>query len=79
MRDQADLAGPGGAIWAQIIDDSVGRTLVSAGSINLTEKGLSKTDQAAKVGELLAERAKAAGVERVLARLAKGRAAARLG
>lgn len=54
------------AIWAQVIDDGSGRTLASAGSINLSEKGLSKTDQATKVGELLAERAKAAGVERVV-------------
>ena len=54
------------AIWAQVIDDSAGRTLASAGSIHLVEKGLSKTDQATKVGELLAERAKAAGVERVV-------------
>ena len=54
------------AIWAQVIDDSSGRTLASAGSIHVTEKGLSKKDQAAKVGELLAERAKAAGIERVV-------------
>ncbi len=54
------------AIWAQIIDDSVGRTLASAGSISVTDKGLSKTDQALKVGELLAERAKAAGIELVV-------------
>ena len=54
------------AIWAQVIDDSVGQTLASAGSLGLVEKGLSKKDQAAKVGELVAERAKAAGVERVV-------------
>ncbi len=54
------------AIWAQVIDDSTGRTLASAGSINVTEADLSKTDQAAKVGELVAERAKAAGIERVV-------------
>ncbi len=51
------------AIWAQVIDDRDGRTLASAGSVHVTEKGLSKKDQATKVGELLAERAKAAGVE----------------
>lgn len=54
------------AIWAQVIDDAAGRTLASAGSVNLTEKGLSKTDQAAKVGELVAQRAKAAGIDRVV-------------
>jgi large subunit ribosomal protein L18 len=54
------------AIWAQVIDDASGRTLASAGSVHVTEKGLSKTDEATKVGELLAERAKAAGIERVV-------------
>lgn len=54
------------AIWAQIIDDGMGRTLASAGSVQVTEKGLSKTDQATKVGALIAEQAKAAGVERVV-------------
>ncbi|OFW60768.1 MAG: 50S ribosomal protein L18 [Actinobacteria bacterium RBG_16_64_13] len=54
------------AVWAQVIDDGTGRTLASAGSVHVTEKGLSKKDQAAKVGELLAQRAKAAGVERVV-------------
>ena len=54
------------AIWAQVVDDRAGHTLVSASTLNVTEIGLSKTDQAAKVGLLLAERAKAAGVERVV-------------
>jgi large subunit ribosomal protein L18 len=53
------------AIWAQIIDDSNGTTLVSAGSPHVSEK-LSKTDKAAKVGEVLAERAKAAGITQVV-------------
>jgi large subunit ribosomal protein L18 len=54
------------AIWAQVIDDSKGHTLVSASSVHVTEKGLSKTDQATKVGELLAQRAKAAGIDKVV-------------
>jgi large subunit ribosomal protein L18 len=54
------------AMWAQIIDDRDGRTLASAATVHVAEKGLSKTDQAAKVGQLLAERAKAAGIERVV-------------
>ena len=54
------------AIWAQIIDDSKGHTVASAASINVTEKGLSKKDQATKVGKLLAEKAKAAGVAKVV-------------
>ncbi len=54
------------AIWAQIIDDSEGRTLASAASVHVTDKGLSKRDQATKVGELLAQRAKAAGIAQVV-------------
>ncbi len=55
-------------IYAQLIDDSVGRTLASASSL---EKGVkeatgTKTEQAKVVGRLLAERARAAGVERVV-------------
>ena len=54
------------SIWAQVIDDSEGRTVASAGSPHVVETGLSKKEQAAKVGLLLAERAKAAGVECVV-------------
>jgi large subunit ribosomal protein L18 len=54
------------AIWAQIIDDGKGNTLASAGSIHVTDKGLSKKDLAVKVGELLAQRAKAAGIDKVV-------------
>ena len=51
-------------IYAQVIDDSTGRTLASASSL---EKGLrdtsgTKSEQAKVVGRLIAERAKAAGV-----------------
>lgn len=52
-------------IWAQVIDDMNGTTLASAGSIHVTEK-LPKSEMAAKVGQLIAERAKAAGVVRVV-------------
>jgi large subunit ribosomal protein L18 len=54
------------AIWAQIIDDSKGHTVASAASANVTEKGLSKQAEATKVGEILAERAKIAGVTKVV-------------
>jgi large subunit ribosomal protein L18 len=54
------------AMWAQIIDDSRGHTLASACSAQVTGKDLSKTDEATKVGELLAQRAKAAGIEKVV-------------
>ncbi|MHB9149988.1 MAG: 50S ribosomal protein L18 [Thermoleophilia bacterium] len=52
-------------IWAQVIDDMNGTTLASAGSIHVAEK-LPKSEMAAKVGQLIAERAKAAGVARVV-------------
>jgi large subunit ribosomal protein L18 len=50
-------------IFAQLIDDRAGHTLAA---VNWTEPELRKvsaTEQAKKAGELLAERAKAAGVE----------------
>jgi large subunit ribosomal protein L18 len=57
-------------IYAQVIDDAVGRTLAAASTLEASLKGELKTgaDKAAAVavGKLLAERAKAAGVERVV-------------
>ena len=54
-------------IYAQIIDDVNGKTLVSASSL---EKGFTcegtKSDAAKKVGQLVAERAKANGIETVV-------------
>jgi large subunit ribosomal protein L18 len=50
-------------IFAQLIDDDSGRTLAA---VNWTEpelRGLAAMDQARRAGEVLAERAKAAGVE----------------
>ena len=55
-------------IYAQVIDDSAGRTLAAASSLESgvrTSKG-TKSEQAKVVGRLLAERARAAGVERVV-------------
>ncbi|TVR42366.1 MAG: 50S ribosomal protein L18 [Planctomycetota bacterium] len=56
-------------IYGQIIDDEAGRTLVSASTVDkeLREvvKDLDPTAAAGKVGELLAQRAKAAGIELV--------------
>jgi large subunit ribosomal protein L18 len=50
-------------IFAQLIDDEARRTLVS---VNWTEselRGLARMEQATRAGALLAERAKAAGVD----------------
>lgn len=42
-------------IWAQIIDDQQGKTLVSASTKNLKNIKGNKTEQATAVGQLLAE------------------------
>ncbi len=51
----------------QVIDDSVGRTLASASTMEagVRDSG-DKTEQAGRVGGLVAERARAAGVEQVV-------------
>ncbi|HLO04859.1 MAG TPA: 50S ribosomal protein L18 [Symbiobacteriaceae bacterium] len=58
-------------IYAQVIDDSVGKTLVSASTLDPEVKakleGNGGTIDAAKlVGEAVAKRAKAAGIEQVV-------------
>jgi large subunit ribosomal protein L18 len=55
-------------IYAQVIDDSAGRTLASASSLEkgLRESSGTKSEQAKVVGRLIAERAKAAGVDKVV-------------
>ncbi len=55
-------------IYAQIIDDSEGKTLASASSIDkaIASKTVSKIEQAKLVGQLLAEKAKEAEVETVV-------------
>jgi large subunit ribosomal protein L18 len=57
-------------IYAQVIDDDEGRTLAAASSLEKELKGTLKTgaDKAAAtaVGKLLAERAKKAGVDKVV-------------
>src|SRR3954466_14410792 len=50
-------------IFAQLIDDEAGRTLASAQWTESDLRSLKPMDQAARAGALLAERAKAAGVE----------------
>jgi large subunit ribosomal protein L18 len=55
-------------VVAQVVDDSRGRTLASASSMEVDLRSLDgdKTAKAKRVGELLAERARAAGVESVV-------------
>jgi large subunit ribosomal protein L18 len=53
---------------AQVVDDSVGRTLAAASTLEADLRSFDgdKTAKARRVGELIAERAKAAGVEAVV-------------
>jgi large subunit ribosomal protein L18 len=54
-------------IYAQIIDDSLGRTLVSASSVDKGEKTNGGNLAAAKeIGKRVAERAKEKGINRVV-------------
>jgi large subunit ribosomal protein L18 len=56
-------------IYAQIIDDTVGKTLVFMSSVDKAfdmGEGKGKTSAAEKVGELIAERAKIAGITSVV-------------
>ncbi len=57
-------------ISVQIIDDLKGHTVAAASSLEKdmrgSLKGMRKTDMASKVGEALAERAKRAGVTKVV-------------
>ena len=55
-------------IYAQVIDDSAGRTVASASTLEKDLKGASNAtrDGAAAVGKAIAERAKQAGVSAVV-------------
>ena len=57
-------------IYAQVIDDQAGNTLVSASTVDrdLREKmkGLKKAEQAKLVGQTVAERAKSKGIQTVV-------------
>jgi large subunit ribosomal protein L18 len=55
-------------IYAQVIDDTTGHTLAAASSLEPALRGTNgtKSERARRVGVLLAERARAAGVEQVV-------------
>jgi large subunit ribosomal protein L18 len=53
-------------VQAQVIDDVAGHTLAAVSWTEADLKSLGTMDQAKKAGELLAERAKTAGVETVI-------------
>ena len=55
-------------VFLQVVDDSVGKTVASASTMEADLRSFDgdKTAKARKVGELLAERAKSAGVDAVV-------------
>ena len=55
-------------LFVQVVDDSVGKTLASASTMEADVRALSadKTTKAKKVGALVADRAKGAGVDAVV-------------
>ena len=57
-------------ITAQVVDDLAGHTLVSASTLDVSIRGTGdkgdKTEQARKVGALVASRAKDKGIEKVV-------------
>ncbi len=53
-------------VFAQLIDDEAGRTIAAAQWTEPELRGLGRLEQATRVGALVAERAKAAGIERAV-------------
>ncbi|AZI58682.1 50S ribosomal protein L18 [Nakamurella antarctica] len=55
-------------LFVQVVDDSIGQTVVSASTLeaDLRSADGDKTAKARKVGELIADRAKAAGISSVV-------------
>ena len=64
--DERLVVGP--VLSAQLVDDLVGKTLASASTMEADVRSIEgdKTAKARKVGELVAERAKSAGVDGVV-------------
>lgn len=54
-------------IYAQVIDDTVGKTLVSASSLDLDKsEGGGNVEAAAKIGKLIGEKALKSGIKQVV-------------
>ena len=63
-RPRLDVTRSARHVFAQLVDDAVGSTLVSASTLEASIRGSEgdKTDKAKQVGALLAERATTAGI-----------------
>ena len=68
MRPRLVVSRSARHVFVQVVDDTVGKTVASASTMEPDVRTLEgdKTAKAKKVGELVAERAKAAGVEAVV-------------
>ena len=71
LRPRLNVFRSSAHIYAQVIDDMRGRTLVAASDLEQDVKiragdGATKTARAKAVGEVVAERARAAGIESVV-------------
>jgi large subunit ribosomal protein L18 len=68
MRPRLSIHRSGRHIYAQIIDDQAGRTVAAASSLDkdLREKTGATAEAAATVGKIVAERAVAAGITKVV-------------
>jgi len=53
-------------IRAQVIDDVAGKTIVAASDLDIEAKGKKKSEVSMLVGKLIAERAKAKGITKVV-------------
>jgi large subunit ribosomal protein L18 len=57
-------------IYAQVVDDASGQTLASASTLDKelrdAVQGINKSDQAGRVGKMIAERALAKGIRKVV-------------
>ena len=68
MRPRLSVHRSGRHIYAQVIDDEAGRTLAAASTLDKDLKGKTgaTVEGAATVGKAVAERAKAAGITKVV-------------
>lgn len=53
-------------IYAQLVDDEAGETLVAASDLELTGSNGTKTEMAGKIGQRLAEKAAKLGIKKVV-------------
>ncbi len=65
-RPRLNVFRSGRYTYAQVVDDELGQTLAAASSRELAAGGFAKTGAAGEVGKLIAQRAKAKGVKKVV-------------